>query len=409
MTTAQTDIIPFTVPSLTQDQKTILQDRLSSSTFPNELESNVGWDYGAPTWAVKSMAETWRHGYDFEVARQEINQWQHYHTKIDDLNIHFIHEPSTRPDAIPILLCHGWPSTFYEFHKVINALRDGVKGNQAFHVVVPSLPGFGFSDAPKATGYGVQKMSSMMNALMIKLGYTKYVWHGGDWGAIIGKYTAAHHSKNCRAFHTSLPFVLPPVPTPRNLLFHPINVVKFFTSLLLGFDTMYGKGKTVLNWATFANAELYYGCGYRAIQGTRPYTLAYGLSDSPLGMMAWMLEKYHEWTYHEDEKKAESVSLPPTVSADEFLTQVTLYWMTNSMSSSIRIYYECLHHYEMIKVVIPRVNVPTAISNFAHDVAKLPKEWLETATNLVHYKEHATVSTPAVYSCERYHAILTFF
>jgi pimeloyl-ACP methyl ester carboxylesterase len=157
--------------------------------------------------------------------------------------------------------------------------------SKAFHVVVPSLPGFGFSDAPTASGFGVVKMSAMMNELMVKLGYTKYVWSGGDWGAIIGKYTAAHHSDNCKAFHTNLPFFLPPVPTPRNLLFHPLNVVKFFSSLLLGFNWVYGQGKTVLNWATFANAELYHGCGYRAIQGTRPYTLAYGLSDSPLGMM----------------------------------------------------------------------------------------------------------------------------
>lgn len=129
-----------------------------------------------------------------------------------------------------------------------------------------------------------------MNQLMVKLGYKKYVWSGGDWGAIIGKYTAANHSDNCKAFHTNLPFFLPPVPTPRNLLFHPLNVVKFFSSLLLGFNWVYGQGKTVLNWATFANAELYHGCGYRAIQGTRPYTLAYGLSDSPLGMMGKLNE-----------------------------------------------------------------------------------------------------------------------
>ncbi|KAI8338532.1 Alpha/Beta hydrolase protein [Chlamydoabsidia padenii] len=386
----QQDIIPFVVPSLSDKQKNQLQEKLADATYPNELETKVGWEYGAPTWAVKSMADTWQHDYDFEKARQEINQWKHYHTKIDGLNIHFIHEPSPHPNAIPILLCHGWPSTFYEFHKVIAPLRDGLNGAQAFHVVVPSLPGFGFSDAPTTTGYGVAKMSATMNALMVKLGYTKYMWSGGDWGAIIGKYTAAHHSDHCKAFHTNLSFFLPPVPSPRNLVYHPINVIKFFSSLLLGFDRVYGQGKTVLNWATFANAELYYGCGYRAIQGTRPYTLAYGLTDSPLGLMAWMLEKYHEWTYHTDDKEAQSVSLPPTVSSDEFLTQVTLYYMTNSMSSSIRIYYECLHHYEMFKVVFARVHVPTAISNFAFDIAKLPKEWLETSANLQQYEEHTT-------------------
>ncbi|CAO3621850.1 unnamed protein product [Cunninghamella echinulata] len=384
------DIIPFIVPDLTIEQKNVLQEKLSQAIFPNELKADVGWEYGAPTWAVKPIVEKWKNEYDFSKAVDEINQWHHYHTLIDGLKIHFIHEPSKHEHAIPILLCHGWPSTFYEFHKVINALRDGDNGKQSFHVVVPSLPGFGFSDPPTSEGYGVEKMSYIMNELMVKLGYTKYVWHGGDWGAIIGKYTASHHSKNCKAFHTSLPFMLPPLPTPRNLIFHPLKVVKFFISLLIGFDRMYGKNKTVLNWLTFANAELYYGCGYRAIQGTRPYTLAYSLSDSPLGLMAWMLEKYHEWTFHENPEIEKKSIFPPSITADEFLTQVTLYWMTNSMSSSIRIYYECLHHYEMYKVVFPRVNIPTAISSFAHDITKIPKDWIETSSNLLHYKEHAS-------------------
>ncbi|KAI8071341.1 Alpha/Beta hydrolase protein [Gongronella butleri] len=385
---AMSDIVPFTVPALTDAQQEQLKSKLSDVVYPNELEQNVGWEYGAPTWAVKPMVEKWQHEYDFEVARAEINQWHHYHTPIDGLKIHFIHEPSPQPGAIPILLCHGWPSTFYEFHKVINTLRDGQNGKQAFHVVVPSLPGFGYSDAPKETGYGVIKMSEVLNKLMIKLGYDKYVWHGGDWGAIIGKYTAAYHSENCKAFHTSLPFILPPVPAPRNLLFHPFKVIKFFASLLVGFDRVYGQGKTNVKDATFANADLSYNCGYRAIQGTRPYTLSYGLSDSPAGLLGWLLEKYHDWTYHKDDVEGAKVALPPTISADEFLTQVTLYWATNSLSSSIRIYYECLHHYEIFKVLIPRVNVPTAITNFAHDIHKLPQDWVATALNLVQYKEH---------------------
>lgn len=200
--------------------------------------------------------------------------------------------------------------------------------------------------------------------------YNIKVMHGGDWGAIIGKWIATHHKENCAAFHTVLPFVLPPLPTPRNILFYPFKIAKFLGSLALGFDRVYGKNRTVLNWATFANAELYYGCGYRAIQGTRPYTLAYGLSDSPLGMMAWMLEKYHEWTYHPPERQ-DTEALPATITPEEFLTQVSIYWLTNTMSSSIRIYYECLHQHEMIKVTLPRVQVPVAYCSFAHDIARV--------------------------------------
>ncbi|KAI8366048.1 Alpha/Beta hydrolase protein [Radiomyces spectabilis] len=394
---------PFTVPSFTPEQQQALHSKLDAAIFPNELEQDVGWSYGAPTWAVQNMIKEWLN-YDFEEARKEMNQWHHYRTQIDGLKIHFVHEPSPQPDAIPILLLHGWPSSFYEFHKIIAPLRDGDDGNQdtettwdetrkssfsrlqAFHVVVPSLPGFGFSEAPKKPGYGVAKMAYIVNQLMIKLGYTRYVLHGGDWGAIIGKWIATRYSDHCRAFHTNLPFSLPPLPTPRNLIFYPFKIAKFFGSLVLGFDRVYGQGKTKLGGATFANAEWNYDCGYRAIQGTRPYTLAFGLTDSPIGLLAWLLEKYHEWTYHLPEKQ-DTEALPETITPHEFLTQVTLYWMTNTISSSIRIYYECLHQKEIFKVVFPRVKVPVAVCAFAHDISRLPRDWLETSTNLHQYSE----------------------
>ncbi|ORX56358.1 alpha/beta-hydrolase [Hesseltinella vesiculosa] len=382
------DIVRFEVPSLSDEQQAHLNARLSTVIYPNELEQEVGWDYGAPTWAVKSMVEKWQ-TYDFEAYREEINQWHHYRTPIDGLNIHFIHEPSPHPNALPILLCHGWPSTFYEFHKVINVLRDGKDGQQPFHVIVPSLPGFGFSDAPKDTGYGALRMAKTMNQLMIKLGYKKYMWAGGDWGGIIGKVVASRYGDNCMGFYTHFPMVRPPVPSPRNLLFHPFKVVKFFSSLLLGFDRVYGKDKVVLNGATFANAELSYTCGYRAIQGTKPYTLAYGLSDSPVGLLGWLLEKYHDWTHHESDEISVKSALPSSLTPEEFLTQVTLFWLTNSLSSSIRIYYEVLHRHEMFRVVLPRVHVPTAVSNFAHDLSRLPVDWLAASTNLVQFREYS--------------------
>ncbi|KAJ8656059.1 hypothetical protein O0I10_008281 [Lichtheimia ornata] len=378
---------PFEVPSFSPEQLALLKDKLSKTTYPNELQEDVGWDYGAPTWAVEPVAKAWLEDYDWEVARAKMNQWHHYHGNLQGMKIHFIHERSSDPNAIPLLLLHGWPSTFYEFHNVIDDLRDGAFGGQAFHVIVPSLPGFGFSDPPTERGFGVAKNAALLNELMIELGYSSYLLQGGDWGAIIGKYMATRYKQNCKAFHTGLPFCLPPLPTPRNLLFHPFKIVKFFTSVLVGFDRVYGKGKTVLNGATFANAEWYYGCGYRAIQGTRPYTLAYGLTDSPLGLMAWMLEKYHEWTYHPAEKQ-DIEALPSTISTHDFLTQVSIYYLTNTMSSSIRIYYECLHQHEMFKVVIPRVEVPVAVSAFAHDISKLPQDWLEAATNLHQFSEY---------------------
>ncbi|KAI9319743.1 Alpha/Beta hydrolase protein [Dichotomocladium elegans] len=382
------DLEPFEIPSLTPEQLRLLRRKLDATQYPNELEEEVGWEYGAPTWAVKPMVEAWLHEYDWEKPRAKMNRWHHYRTTVHGLRVHLVHEPSkVDPDAIPLLLLHGWPSSFYEFHQVIEPLRDGELGGQAFHVVVPSLPGFGFSEPAMQAGFGVVKYAALLNDLMIGLGYSNYVLHGGDWGAIIGKYMAATYQRHCKAFHTGLPFCLPPLPTPRNLIFNPLRTVRFFASLLLGFDRVYGKGKTVLNGATFANAEMYYGCGYRAIQGTRPYTLSYGLTDSPTGMMAWMLEKYHEWTYHHPDKEDQEI-LPPTITPEDFLTQVTIYWLTGTMASSIRIYYECLHQKEMLKVVIPRVEVPVAVCAFAHDIAKLPQDWIAAATNLQQYSEY---------------------
>ncbi|KAG2237082.1 Alpha/Beta hydrolase protein [Thamnidium elegans] len=376
----------FVVPGISESKERELRDRIESTIWPNELEKEYGWTLGAPTWAVKPLAEEWANNYSWEDARTELNRWHHYRMKIDGHLVHYIHERSTHPDAIPIVLLHGWPSTFYEFHKLIDPLRDGVHGNQAFHVITPSLPGFGFSEAPKVKGYGVAKIGAMINALMVHLGYDKYMYHGGDWGAIIGKLIATRHNNNCKAYHTNLPMVLPPLPTPRNILFYPFKIAKFFTSLVVGFDTIYGTGKTVLGGLTFANAERNNECGYRAIQGTKPYSLSYGLSDSPVGLLGWMLEKYHDWTFHPVERQ-DTEGLPRTISSKEFLTQVSLYWITNTMSSSVRIYYECLQQNEMIGIVLPRIKIPVAVCAFAQDIYKMPKDWLETSTDLHQYNE----------------------
>ncbi|KAL0095208.1 Alpha/Beta hydrolase protein [Phycomyces blakesleeanus] len=380
------EIRPFIVPSFSPEKTRWLQERLKTSNYPNELTEDVGWTHGAPRWAVEPLAKIWAHGFDWEIPRAKMNSWRHYHTTIDDINLHFVHEPSSHKDAIPILLLHGWPSTFYEFHKIIEPLRDGVNGGQAFHVVVPSLPGYGFSEPPKKSGYGVVRMASIINTLMLRLGYNKYMLQGGDWGGIIGKYVASHYSENCKAFHTGFPYTLPPLPTPRNILLHPFKIVKFFASLIVGFDRIYGEGSTILGGATFANAERNNDCGYRSIQGTRPYTLAYGLSDSPLGLLGWMLEKYHNWAFHPEERK-DADALPDTIHPYEFLTQVSIYLLTNTMSSSIRIYYECLQQNEMMKVIVPRVEVPVAVCAFAHDIARLPEDWLKAATNLHQYSK----------------------
>ncbi|KAI9254222.1 Alpha/Beta hydrolase protein [Sporodiniella umbellata] len=376
----------FEIPEISPIQIDALKERVKTTIWPNELEKEYGWDYGAPTWAVQPLLEEWGTSFDWDELRQDLGQWKHYQMKVEGLMMHYIHEPSDHPDAIPLVLLHGWPSTFYEFHKLIKPLRDGAGKSQSFHVIVPSLPGFGFSEAPKEKGYGAIKMASMINRLLVNLGYDRYVYHGGDWGAIIGKRIAAHHNNNCKALHATMPVPIVSIPTVTKILLNPFKMVKIFASLVLGFDRVYGAGRVDLAGATFANAERNTACGYRAIQGTRPYTLAYGLTDSPVGLLAWMLEKYHEWTFHLPEKQ-HSEALPQTIQSKEFLTQVSIYWMTNSMSSSIRIYYEVLHQKEMIPLVLSRTKVPVAISSFASEISQIPKDWFELSTDLYQFTQ----------------------
>ncbi|KAI9253777.1 Alpha/Beta hydrolase protein [Phascolomyces articulosus] len=380
-------IEPFEIPSIPPERLALLNEKLKNAEYPNELETGVGWKYGAPRWAVEPLVQAWLKDYDWEKARNEMNRLHHYHATIDGLRIHFIHEPSNKPDAIPLLLMNGWPSNFYEFHKVIQPLRDGGNGNeQVFHVVIPSLPGYGFSEAPKIPGYGIAKYGEMMNELMITIGYKQYLLAGSDWGSIIGNWMARHCSENCKGFHNVMPLCLPPTPTitPSLLWSHPVIVAKYLASIVIGTETVYGKG-TEAEELAFADLTNDPESGYRAIQGTRPYTLSFGLTDSPVGLLAWMLEKFHNWSDHGGRQEVDA--LPDTISTSEFLTLVTIYWMTNSMPSSTRLYYEAFHEDSKMSTVMGRVRIPTAIIQFPAELAKFPRDWIEASVNLQQYSE----------------------
>lgn len=159
----------FQIPDFSK--QAVVREKLQTTVWPNELEQDYGWTLGAPTWAVKPLVQKWE-TFDWSKPQEEMNRWCHYRMQVDGLLLHYIHEPSSQRNAIPIVLLHGWPSTFFEFHKLIEPLRDNTE--QPFHVIVPSLPGFGFSEAPKVKGYGVAKMAGLINRLMIYLGYDKY-------------------------------------------------------------------------------------------------------------------------------------------------------------------------------------------------------------------------------------------
>ncbi|KAI9493368.1 Alpha/Beta hydrolase protein [Zychaea mexicana] len=377
-------IEPFEIPSIPAERLALLRQKLQKAEYPNELEKDVGWEYGAPRWAVEPLVKAWLNDYDWEKARAEMNSWHHYDAMIQGLHVHFIHEPSTVPDAIPLLLMNGWPSTFYEYHKIVESLRNGANGG--FSCRYSSLPGYGFSEASKVPGYGVAKNGEMMDELMATLGYTQYMLSGSDWGSNIGNWMARNCSDRCKEFHSVMPLCLPSSPTNTlSLLWtHPLHVIKYYASIILGIEAVYGNGFEAEELA-FAGVQSDPESGYRAIHGTRPYSLAYGLADSPVGLLAWMLEKFHNWTDHGGIHDIES--LPDTIFVDEFLTMVTIYWLTNSMSSSIRVYYEAFHEDETMSTCMGRVNIPTAIIQFLAELAKFPRDWVETSVNLQQYNE----------------------
>lgn len=228
---------------------------------------------------------------------------------------------------------------------------------------------------------------------MFHLSKTKIVYHGGDWGAIVGKQVATQYTKNCKAFHTTMPLIPPALPTLNNLVFHPIALIKSFACFAFGLNRIYGSSKDEYKEFSFGNAEVDDDAGYRAIQATRPYTLSYGLTDSPVGLLckflppqkknyalftlfvkkkkkkAWLLEKYHDWTHHPKDK--DKVSLPGTISSKEFLTQISIYWMSNTISSSIRLYYESFNQNEHHTAFASPVNIPLGVSVFASELAKV--------------------------------------
>ncbi|KAH8553733.1 Alpha/Beta hydrolase protein [Umbelopsis sp. PMI_123] len=379
---------PFEIPPLTEEHKEILNDRLKSVIWPQELDKsqNVGWSYGAPSWAVKQVVDHWLNKFDWERERAQLNTFHHYKMNVNGFKMHLIHEPSKQANAKPLVLIHGWPGSFVEFRKVIAPLRDGADGKQAFHVVVVSLPGFGFSDPPTQKGFGLAQTAKTINQVMVNLGYNKYIAQGGDWGSLIGRFLAINHSKNCRGYHTNMPIPSPPLPTPTNLIVRPLSVLRMFGSALTGFNYFYPEKPKVLMGTGFANATWDSDAGYRAIQATRPYTLSFGLTDSPVGLMAWILEKFHVWTYHEG--SSDEADLPSTISYDEFLTNVMVYWMTNTISSSTRIYYEYFNLNEG-KINTKKIGIPTAAAVFQNEIIKVPEDWLKPGADLRQYTNYS--------------------
>jgi microsomal epoxide hydrolase len=337
-----------------------LRERLTRARFPDELEGS-GWRYGTNLAYLKSLVAYWRDRFDWRAQERKLNQFEQFTTTIDGLKIHFLHRRSKQPAALPLLILHGWPGSFVEFSKIIGPLTDpvsaGLPNEDAFDVVIPSLPGFGFSDKPRQPGFTATRIAAIEAALMARLGYTRYGVQGGDWGSIIGTRVALDDAPHVAGLHLNMCRAAPPSGTA--------NPNEGLSAAELA------RLKVVEG---FQNEET----GYSRIQGTKPQTIGYALNDSPVGLAAWIVEKFRTWCDCDGD--------PENVfTKDELLTNITLYWVTGTATSSARIYYETAHSQPALANW--RVEVPTACASFPKEIIWSPRRWMETRYNITRWTE----------------------
>ena len=336
--TAGAAIVPFKI-QVPNAVLTDLKQRLSEARFADEFP-DAGWDYGTNLAYLKSLVAYWRDKYDWRAQEKRLNEFAQFKTNIDGVDIHFIHQRSKNPNAMPLLLLNGWPSSIMEYEKVIGPLTDpaahGGRVEDSFDVVIPAMPGFGFSGKPRERGYNPERIAGMWVQLMARLGYTRYGAHGSDWGAGIATRVALNDSAHVAALHLAGCGGAPAAPAAN-----------------AGDPAPQGPNSAV-NGA--------HNLGYQEIQSTKPQTLGQGLSDSPVGLASWIVEKWYGWSDHDGD-------LEKAFTKDELLTNIMIYWVTNSGTSSARIYYESRHmNGGLAPTPFPRpegrVSIPTGCGAF---------------------------------------------
>lgn len=300
------------------------------------------WEQGVPLADLVDVVDYWRTGYDWRSCEARLNRIGQFRTTIDGLGIHFLHRRSARADATPLIVTHGWPGSVAEFIDVVDELADPKDADApAFHVVVPSLPGFGYSDRPATTGWGTEKIAAAWVELMGRLGYPTFLAHGGDWGGNITTVLGGRFPEHVLGIHTTF------AEAPPGLTTDGLTAVE-------------------REWTEETRDFWRHRAAYAKQQATRPQTIGYSLVDSPVGLLAWILDKFAEWSDTRD-------SPFETISRDRVLDDVTLYWLTRTGASSARIYYES--HNSLDPEL--RVDVPSAISMYPRDIEKCPRAWAQ--------------------------------
>ena len=343
MKPAMADVNPFSV-AIEDAALTDLETRLSLTRFP-DAEPVDDWSQGIPLAYVRELVAYWRDRYDGRRIERFLNGYPQFTTAIDGVDVHFLHVRSPVESAQPLVITHGWPGSVIEFSKVIEPLTDPVRHGgtaaDAFHLVLPTIPGYGFSGKPIETGWSVDRVARAWATLMQRLGYERYFAQGGDWGAAITAAIGVQDPDHCMGLHTNMPIVAPTGDLLENL--------------------------TAQEQDALAVRQFYqdWDSGYSKQQSTRPQTLGYGLVDSPAGQAAWIVEKFYQWM--DCDGHPENV-----LTRDELLDNVMMYWLTASGASSARLYWESFSRGSM-----DDITVPSGCSMFPKEIFKASRRWVE--------------------------------
>ena len=327
-----------------------LHNRLGNTRWP-EKEVVDDWSQGLPLTYAMELAQYWEYQYDWKRWEAKMNSFHPHMTSIDGIDIFFLHVRSPHAAALPMIITHGWPGSIVEFHKVIEPLTNPDDAGQAFHLVIPCLPGYGFSGKPTAAGTGAETIGRMWGQLMARLGYDRYVAQGGDWGALVTQCMGISETGHCAAIHVNMP-ICPPS------------------------DEEDLKDLTELEQQALAGMDHYsqWDSGYSKQQSNRPQTLGYGLADSPVGQMAWIVEKF--WSWMDCEGHPENV-----LTKDELLDNVMMYWLTNTGTSSARLYWESFD-----KPNLDPIHMPFGASIFPKEIFRASRRWGEKRfSNIIHW------------------------
>ncbi len=338
-----------------------LRQRIAATRFPDR-ETVDDRSQGVQLAGFQDLVRYWGSGYDWRKAEAKLNAYPQFVTRIDGLDIHFIHVRSKHPGALPMIVTHGWPGSVFEQLKIIDPLTDptafGGQAADAFDIVIPSMPGYGFSGKPTGTGWGPERMARAWDVLMKRLGYTQYVAQGGDWGSVVAQVQGRLAPQGLLGIHVNMPATVP---------------ADIAASLKSGKPAP--AGLSAKEKAAYASMNRLYtrGGGYAAMMVTRPQTLGYSLSDSPSGQAAWIYDKFADWTF--------SGGVPErSLSRDEMLDDISLYWLTNTGTSGSQLYWENNNNnFNVVEQRTREIKVPVAVTVFPGEIYQAPKSWAQKA------------------------------